>query len=124
MFLCIFQYRYSVGTERCLIVLGILFAISSGMCTPIRMIIFGTLLGNMIEQGAIMRKATESGNETQFQEAANKLMDYSSQFAQNNACVGVAIFVFSYCGISLFSYAAVRQVNIQLFFIFVFLIVE
>ncbi|XP_058800345.1 ATP-dependent translocase ABCB1-like [Phymastichus coffea] len=116
-------FKYSTACEKCLMVLGTLTAIVTGVAIPTNIYIFGKLVGDMVKaQLAIIggnvslaeNITIPDGLAAENTSAATNtstdfIMDAVTKFAIGNCIIGSILLAFSYIGIMLFNYTALKQ---------------
>lgn len=97
--------------DKCLLFIGLLAAFTTGAIQPCNSILFGDLTGIIIHYAT----ALAMHNETVLKKAEDDLMDGISYFAIMNSLIGLVMLVCSYLSTVTFNYAAMRQVESNLF---------
>lgn len=86
-------------------------ALGSGAIQPLNNLLFGTLTDVVIE---FAQKCYNFSAETCDQTAKDDLLNGISHFSLWCTVIGVGIFVSNYIGTECFSYAAIKQVSVQI----------
>ncbi|XP_011495053.1 PREDICTED: multidrug resistance protein homolog 49 [Ceratosolen solmsi marchali] len=102
-------FQFATGLEKFLMYIGVLCCIVSGLTVPANIYIFGNLVGSMIsaEMGNVSLENMNIMNSTD--ETKEYLMNAVTDFALGNTIIAVILLVFSYFGIMIFNYTAIKQ---------------
>lgn len=84
---------------------GIVSSIISGLSLPGNIFIFGNLVGSMVTAEI----STASGQPESVNKTKNLVMDAVTEFAIGNCVIGLILMVFTYIGVMLFNYTALKQ---------------
>ncbi|XP_024941153.1 multidrug resistance protein 2 [Cephus cinctus] len=99
-------FKYSTCIDKIIICISLLCAVGSGLSTPANILIYGTLVGDMVSKAT--EAAIESGiNGTE--SATMNILDSVETFAILNSLIGVAMLLFSYISIMTLKYTAQKQ---------------
>jgi ATP-binding cassette subfamily B (MDR/TAP) protein 1 len=105
-----YQFQFATGFEKFLMCIGIFCGIGSGLSIPANIYIFGNLVGSMVnaQMDNIMNpqnvNATIDSNVT-----ADFLMNAVTEFAVGNTIIGAVLLIFTYFGVMIFNYTALKQ---------------
>ncbi|XP_066997611.2 ATP-dependent translocase ABCB1 [Anabrus simplex] len=91
-------FRFTTTGEAILLFLASLGAITTGLCSPANILIFGDLTDTMISNNPMLTNSSDG------------FMDGINDFALNNTYIGIIMLVCSYLSIMIFNYVAQRQI--------------
>ncbi|XP_046390850.1 ATP-dependent translocase ABCB1-like [Ischnura elegans] len=101
-------FRYSSALDRCLMLLGTLSALVTGLCQPANTLLFGDLTGTMVDKGSQLMAGAV--NVSDLPKIKEDFLDSINTFAIGNSIIGAIMLLCSYISVTTFNYAAQRQI--------------
>lgn len=92
-------FRFSTGTERCLLFIGFLGALVTASTAPLNIFLFGDLTGALVEYGLNV----SAGDPDAF-------MDSVETFAGYNSLLGLVMLLVTYMSVWMYNFVANRQI--------------